>query len=151
MKLEIKLMTEAEIDSLAPFLTALAAYHNRVAVNFSGCYPLVSVSDKCVVLKNGLAAGKSKAAVVIINGKWEGFCAFSQAGKIGSIDYIYINEQLRGQGAGALLMQWMLTELDRLDVELIELKAIIGNEQAVRFYEQYGFAARAVVLAKKLL
>ena len=49
MKLEIKLLTEAEIDSLAPFLTALAAYHNRVAVNFSGCYPLVSVSDKCVL------------------------------------------------------------------------------------------------------
>ena len=81
MKLEIKLLTEAEIDSLAPFLTALAAYHNRVAVNFSGCYPLVSVSDKCVVLKNGLAAGKSKAAVVIVNGKWEGFCAFPRRAK----------------------------------------------------------------------
>lgn len=69
MKLEIKLLTEAEIDWLVPFLTALADYHNQVAVNFSGCYPLVSVSDKCVVLKNGLATGKSKAAVVLANGK----------------------------------------------------------------------------------
>lgn len=132
------------------FLTALADYHNQVAVNFSGCYPLVSVSDKCVVLKNGLATGKSKAAVVLANGKREGCCVFSQTGKFGSIDYLYINEQLRGHGAGALLMCWMLKELGRTGVELLELKAVVGNGQAVRFYEHYGFASKAIVLAKKL-
>lgn len=75
---------------------------------------------------------------------------FSHTDVCGSIDYLYIRQELRGQGAGKMLMQWMLERLERLPLKLLELKVVCGNTEAERFYEHYGFAARTITMAKEL-
>ena len=100
--------------------------------------------------QRGISAGKTVAAVLAVDHGWKGFCVFSHTDVCGSIDYLYIRQELRGQGAGKMLMQWMLERLERLPLKLLELKVVCGNTEAERFYEHYGFAARTITMAKEL-
>lgn len=148
--LTIEILPMKKVGALKPMLMELADHHNQVAVNFQGLYPLLNIDEKIQILQQGIGAGNTVAAILSDGSSWQGFCVFSHTGGCGSIDYLYIRQALRGQGAGKLLMQWMLEQLGQLRLTLLELKVVVGNEQAVRFYEQYGFAARTVTLAKRI-
>ena len=138
------------VGALKPLLLELADYHNQTALNFRGLYPLVCADEKIRTLQRGISAGKTVAAVLAVDHAWKGFCVFSHTDVCGSIDYLYIRQELRGQGAGKMLMQWMLERLERLPLKLLELKVVCGNTEAERFYEHYGFAARTITMAKEL-
>lgn len=148
--LEIKILPAESAVTLKPFLLELADHHNQVSINFRGLYPSISVDEKVLVLQQEISVGKTVAAVLSADHEEQGFCVFSHTDDCGSIDYLYVRKELRGQGAGKLLMQWMLEQLERLPVKLLELKVVCGNHEAVRFYESCGFAAKTITLAKKL-
>lgn len=148
--LKIEMLTVETVGALKPLLLELADYHNQTALNFRGLYPLVCADEKIRTLQWGISAGKTVAAVLAVDHGWKGFCVFSHTDVCGSIDYLYIRQELRGQGAGKMLMQWMLERLERLPLKLLELKVVCGNTEAERFYEHYGFAARTITMAKEL-
>lgn len=148
--LKIEMLTVETVSALKPLLLELADYHNQTALNFRGLYPLVCADEKIRTLQRGISAGKTVAAVLAVDHAWKGFCVFSHTDVCGSIDYLYIRQELRGQGAGKMLMQWMLERLERLPLKLLELKVVCGNTEAERFYEHYGFAARTITMAKEL-
>ena len=129
--LKIEMLTVETVGALKPLLLELADYHNQTALNFRGLYPLVCADEKIRTLQRGISV-------------------FSHTDVCGSIDYLYIRQELRGQGAGKMLMQWMLERLERLPLKLLELKVVCGNTEAERFYEHYGFAARTITMAKEL-
>lgn len=109
--LKIEMLTVETVGALKPLLLELADYHNQTALNFRGLYPLVCADEKIWTLKRGISAGKTVAAVLAVDHGWKGFCVFSHTDVCGSIDYLYIRQELRGQGAGKMLMQWMLDDL----------------------------------------
>ena len=58
---------------------------------------------------------------------------------------IYTQSDLTGQGIGAALMDWALTEARARGADEIQLSVFSGNEGAQRFYARYGFVKVADV------
>ena len=52
---------------------------------------------------------------------------------------------VRGKGYGAAFMDWALNTFRELGVRNIDVKVVYGNE-AIRFYQKYGFRERSVIL-----
>lgn len=96
--LKIEMLTVETVGALKPLLLELADYHNQTALNFRGLYPLVCADEKIRTLQRGISAGKTVAAVLAVDHAWKGFCVFSHTDVCGSIDYLYIRQELRGQG-----------------------------------------------------
>lgn len=59
--------------------------------------------------------------------------------KTGEIYAIYLLPDRWGQGFGAALMQEGLARLQERGYQSVSLWVLVGNERAVRFYEQFGF------------
>ena len=57
---------------------------------------------------------------------------------------VVLNSQ-RGKGHGARLMKWAMDKLREAGVAFVEVKVVDGNE-AIRFYEKYGFKMNAHLL-----
>ena len=101
MMLKIEMLTVETVGALKPLLLELADYHNQTALNFRGLYPLVCADEKIRTLQRGISAGKtvrSSSGWLIIG--WKGFCVFSHTDVCGSIDYLYIRQELRWAGGG---------------------------------------------------
>ena len=139
-----------EIDSneaykLENCLLALAAHHNRVSVNFKGCYPKTPVEQTIKHFSEDLDSGKSSIAVIEKNNAIIGFCKINIDGKIGVLEYLIVLEICRGLGYGAALMEWALSKFRLHEVHDIDVKVADGND-AVSMYEKYGFKMNAHIL-----
>ena len=66
----------------------------------------------------------------------------------GKLDYLVVLPGARGRGLGDMLMQWALAEFARYGLGQIEVKVVYGND-AVAFYEKYGFQLNAQILVTK--
>ncbi len=62
----------------------------------------------------------------------------------GDIDKVMVEERLRGQGIGRLLLQRLLEEGGRRGITEFTLEVRAGNQAAVRLYEKLGFVAEGV-------
>ena len=109
--LKIEMLTVETVGALKPLLLELADYHNQTALNFRGLYPLVCADEKIRTLQRGISAGKTVAAVLAVDHAWKGFCVFFFFFVCGSVDYLYIGQDMPGQGAGKMLIEWMLEDL----------------------------------------
>lgn len=59
-----------------------------------------------------------------------------------------ILKEHRGKGCGKLLMDWAMRLFEEYDIHRIEVKAVDGNDDAIRLYEKYGFKINAHILVK---
>jgi ribosomal protein S18 acetylase RimI-like enzyme len=85
-----------------------------------------------------------------------GFCSLNiknnlwQAGSLGHIDELVIDEKQRGKGYGRALIR-AITEIARKNgCKRIELDSAFHRESAHDFYESLGFENRAYLFSKKL-
>lgn len=147
-KLVIKELAPAETEQLLPCLEALDAYHNAVSVHFSGSYPARENSMKLADFKRSLKDGTSKLAGVFQESDLLGFCKIDLFEDHGKLDYLVVLPGARGRGLGDMLMQWALAEFARYGLGQIEVKVVYGND-AVAFYEKYGFQLNAQILVTK--
>ncbi|MGM9570281.1 MAG: GNAT family N-acetyltransferase [Phascolarctobacterium sp.] len=147
-KLVLKELAPAETGQLLPCLEALDAYHNAVSVHFSGSYPARENSVKLAEFKQSLEDGTSKIAGVFQESDLLGFCKIDLFASYGKLDYLVVLPRARGRGLGDKLMQWALAEFARYGLEQIEVKVVYGND-AVAFYEKYGFQLNAQILVTK--
>lgn len=67
----------------------------------------------------------------------------------GEIDSIFVDEQFRGKGLGASLMEKALSWLDDHACRTIRVSVAEGNEPAMGFYRNFGFFERFTVLQRK--
>ena len=147
-KLVLKELAPAETEQLLPCLEALDAYHNAVSVHFSGSYPARENSVKLAEFKRSLKDGTSKLAGVFQESDLLGFCKIDFFESHGKLDYLVVLPGARGRGLGGMLMQWALAEFTRHGLGQIEVKVIYGND-AVAFYEKYGFRINAQIMVTK--
>ncbi|CAG9613007.1 Mycothiol acetyltransferase [Bacillus rhizoplanae] len=61
--------------------------------------------------------------------------------KIGSV---YVSPKARGLGAGRALIETIIENAPRLDIEQIMLDVVVGNEPAKKLYESLGFQTYGV-------
>ena len=147
-KLVLKELAPAETEQLLPCLEALDACHNAVSVFFSGSYPARANSMKLADFKRSLKDGTSKLAGVFQESDLLGFCKIDFFESHGKLDYLVVLPGARSRGLGDMLMQWALAEFTRHGLGQIEVKVIYGND-AVAFYEKYGFRINAQIMVTK--
>ncbi len=134
-----------EIRKLKECLTALAAHHNKVSVNFKGCYPKKPVEDTLEHFVLDLNEEKAHIAVIEKDEKVVGFCKINIENNVGVLEYLVVLEDFRGMGYGAELIEWALNRFSCLGVHDIDVKVADGNE-AISLYEKYGFKMNAHIL-----
>ncbi len=134
-----------EVCKLENCLLALAAHHNKVSVNFKGCYPKTPVEQTIRHFAADLDSGKSYIAVIENDDSIIGFCKINIDDNIGVLEYLIVLGNYRGLGYGAELMEWSLNKFSDYGVKDIDVKVADGNE-AVSLYEKYGFKMNAHIL-----
>ena len=134
-----------EVCKLENCLLALAAHHNKVSVNFKGCYPKTPVEQTIRHFAADLDSGKSYIVVIENDDSIIGFCKINIDDNIGVLEYLIVLGDYRGLGYGAELMEWALSKFSDHGVKDIDVKVADGNE-AVSLYEKYGFKMNAHIL-----
>ena len=134
-----------ETPKLRECLLALAEHHNRVSVNFKGCYPKTPVEDTVRRFAADIESGKSHIAVTETEGGITGFCKIDIGDTAGVLEYLIVLGDFRGRGYGAELIEWALGRFSDAGVHDIDVKVADGNE-AVSLYEKYGFRMNAHIL-----
>lgn len=134
-----------ETYKLKECLLALAAHHNKVSVNFKGCYPKVPIDDTIERFTFDLNEGKAYIAVIENEKKVSGFCKINIDNNVGTLEYLIVLKEFRGMGYGAELIEWALSRFSYFGVHNIDVKVADGNE-AISLYEKYGFRMNAHIL-----
>ena len=141
-------ITCREVYQLEECLKELAEHHNEVSTNFRGCFPKRPFQETLEIFEKDVRNGKSRIAVVEKEKRVLGFCKTDINGSEGIIDYLIVLKECRGNGYGAILLDWALKLLQASGVSRIEVKVVDGND-AVRFYEKHGFQTVSHVLRIK--
>ena len=134
-----------EVFKLKECLAELAEHHNRVSVNFKGNYPKEAFNKTLERFSADLEEGKSHIAVVEEGDRVIGFCKVNCSHNVGTLEYMVVLNSQRGKGHGAQLMNWAMDKFRETGVAFVEVKVVDGNE-AIRFYEKYGFKINAHLL-----
>lgn len=138
-----------EVYRLRECLKQLAEHHNEVSVNFKGYFPKKPVEETLAAFEKALNSCKSRIAVIEEGERISGFCKIDINGEDGSIDYLIVLKECRGCGCGRELMDWAMGALKASGVKRIEIRVVDGND-AVGFYEKYGFKTVSHILRNDL-
>ena len=144
----LRILEIDEIGRLIPCLNELAKHHNQVSNNFKGRYPSVDYEISVERFKEQLLNKETVIAVIEEEGI-AGFCKVDILGTTGKLDYLVVREMNRGKGYGKLLMDWAIKMFDSTKCSYIEVKVVDGND-AIRFYENYGFQINAHILRREI-
>jgi ribosomal-protein-alanine N-acetyltransferase len=77
--------------------------------------------------------------------KLAGYCVFALEGKLVHLISIAVLPGHRRNGVGSALLQNLIMFSKRHDVKELWLEVNLGNKEAIRLYEKFGFA-RAMIL-----
>ena len=138
-------ITSKETGKLYRCLEALAEHHNQVSVHFKGQYPRTSSEQKIAAFEKELEEGRTHIAVADNGTEVVGFCKINIGNSAGVLEYLVVLDQERGKGYGAALMDWALNRFRDSGMKEIDVKVVYGND-AIHFYEKYGFRERSVIL-----
>lgn len=147
--MRLRVLNADEIVDLKGLFAELDAYHNAVAANFSGVYPLMPVDEAIGDAAERVRENRARVeALYDDDGGAVGFCGAQFHGENGEIDWLYVREDLRDQGWGGKLLDNALDYLRGKGVRLVDLFVVKGNP-AKAFYESRGFEERVEVLTAR--
>jgi GNAT superfamily N-acetyltransferase len=69
--------------------------------------------------------------------------SLEHGGLMAEIDELFVSEEVRSMGVGALLVAQAERDLAQRGLVRLQLQLGVGNERARLFYERYGFRPRA--------
>ena len=69
--------------------------------------------------------------------------SLEHGGLMAEIDELFVSDDSRSNGAGALLVTRAERDLAERGLVRLQLQLGVGNQRARKFYEKHGFAARA--------
>ncbi len=134
-----------EVYKLKNCLQELADHHNKVSVNFKGCYPKKPFEETLVHFSSDIDDENSSIGVIEVEDRVIGFCKINYGCDVGAIEYLVVLEEYRGKGYGAQLMEWALNRFKELGIHDADVKVADGND-AISLYEKYGFKMNAHIL-----
>ena len=74
-----------------------------------------------------------------------GFCRIDIADNIGKLNYLVVLQEYRGKGNGVQLMNWAMKTFAEHHINQVDVIVIDGND-AIHFYEKYGFKTKSHIL-----
>lgn len=144
--LTLKQIGPDAVPEVLESLKGLSRHHNNVGT-FGQIYPLLPFELSMKETAEQLREKTARIEALYDGDSMVAFCKSSFAVGLGEIDYLYVDESWRGRGLGDLLMRRMLNYLTENSVELIDLRVVVGNDDARRFYEKFGFQLRSETLS----
>ncbi len=139
---------ENELDLIKDLWQKLNHHHQLRSKNFHQDYlnlPFENRKDELIKKSN---KGKLRLDLALDNtiNKVVGYCISSFSYENGEIDSIFIEEKFRMMGIGDTLMKRALSWMDSNNVENRQVKISVGNDIAIKFYNQYGFHQKHIIL-----
>lgn len=152
MEVEVieKLITLDEIEILREPLEKLHKYHNSKSKYFSGDYPRVTFEERIGDYRENAKYGEYRIEL-LFETKTMHLIAFSIVyGKkaSGKVEVLYVDKGYRSNNLGTKLMNNVIKWFREKDIYDIELTVVYGN-QAVSFYEKFGFFPRSIIMGTK--
>ena len=119
--MKVKEIGIKEVGKLYKCVKALSEYHNVASVNFKGSYPSRPYEATLESFGESLEAGESKIAAIEDAEEIAGFCKVDLHGEKGKLDYLVVLPAYRGNGYGAMLMDWAMEQFRQNKIRQVEV------------------------------
>lgn len=143
MQMEIIKLSKDRIDEIEPLWRELNAHHHEKSKNFKEHFSSFTFAERS---KKLLAVDELVIFAARKNSELVGYCIASFNNGAGEIDSLYVRPQSRGAALGMLLTESVMLWLSGLNCSQISVSVVDGNEEAIPFYEKFGFKKRFEVL-----
>ena len=144
--MEIIQLSKDRIDEIEPLWRELNSHHHEKSKNFKEHFSSFTFAERS---KKLLAVDELVIFAARKNSELVGYCIASSNNGTGEIDSLYIKPQFRGASLGKLLTESAMLWLSGLNCSQISVSVVDGNEEAIPFYEKFGFKKRFDVLQIK--
>ena len=144
--MEIVEISKERTDEIEPLWRELNFHHYEKSENFKGHFSSFTFAERS---KQLLAKDKLTIFTARENSELVGYCIASSSNGIGEINSLYVKPQFRGTLLGKLLTESAMLWLSGLNCSQISICVVDGNEEAIPFYEKFGFKKRFNVLQIK--
>lgn len=148
MEYRLRTICASEAARLESLYRELARHHNEVSAHFGGSFPGVPIEDQLRECAEDIAEGKAEVAVVEGQDGPVAFCKVDVVGDIGYLDELAVMPGHRGRGLGSRLMDWADDVFRERAAHCIELRVVVGNGDALRFYERRGFLSSVLEMKR---
>ncbi|AHV98790.1 GNAT family N-acetyltransferase [Paenibacillus sabinae] len=152
MKIEYLETDQTAFELVQPLWERLRDRHASLPTHFSEQISKNTFEERSRDLLNKSKQGKLKIILArdAVEKRLLGYCISSiNEMKQGEIDSIFIIDDFRGMGIGNALMKRTLDWFEINGIHNICLSVLFGNEQALKFYEKYGFYPRTYLLKNR--
>lgn len=150
MTINYKEIPFSEVEQLRPLWEKLRIHHYERASDFKNDFATTTFEQRQQKLMKNKKAIKIYVAEETSLGRIIGYCIASlHEDHRGEIDSIYIEAEYRKLGIGRTLMERSLEWFAAVGVTEILIEVAVGNEAALPFYRQFGFAPRTYLLKRK--
>lgn len=130
-----------EIQLIKPLWEQLNSLHFDKSTYFKSKYEKFTFDKRMEVIYE-----KSQKGVIRLDMLWDsetksyiGYCLSSINGDLGEIESIYIENQYRKFGLGGKIMESALNWFELNRITNIQIGVVYSNDEALPFYERYGF------------
>lgn len=144
--MEIVEIPKDSIDEIEPLWRELNSHHHERSENFKGHFSSFTFAERS---KKLLAMDKLAIFIAKENAELVGYCIASLNNEAGEIDSLYVKPKFQGSSLGMLLTESAMSWLSSLNCSQVSVYVAEGNEEAIPFYEKFGFKKRFHVLQIK--
>lgn len=146
-----KIITLEEIEILRKPLESLNKHHNNKSIYFSSSYPRVTFDERVKNYRANEKSGKYRIEV-LTSSETEtiiGFCIIYIKLDLGKIEVLYVDENCRRIGIGTKLINNAMKWFALNNIHEIELTVVYGNDDAISFYQKFGFYPRSYIMSNR--
>ncbi|HUI92430.1 MAG TPA: GNAT family N-acetyltransferase [Chitinivibrionales bacterium] len=136
---------------VAPLWKKLTRHHAGISVFFSGQFRSMQWPERRADLLEKSRTGKLHIALADTpKGACVGYCvgAINPKGHA-EIESLFVEEKFRKQRIGSTLVRMVIDWFEAKRVKSMMVNVAVGNENAFKFYEQWGFYPRVTALVRK--
>lgn len=139
-----------EIQLIKPLWEKLNLIHFNNSVYFKSKYEKFTFEKRMKSINRRSENGIVKLDVILDNDTMEymGYCLSSIEDNIGEIESIFIEKQYRRYNLGDKLMLNALNWFEYNSITNIQINVVYANDEAIPFYERYGFYIGNYVLKR---
>lgn len=143
--MEITRLDLSDIHLIQPLWEQLNRLHRERSNYFAAQFDRFTFADRVRELetksRTGIFAARNGEGKAVF-----AYCIASLEDGAGEIDSLYVSPDCRGNRVGHRLMETALAWLSGHGCSKIRISVVHGNEQALGFYEKFGFRQRLVIL-----
>lgn len=140
---------EAGLDQIEPLWTKLIEHIRARSVYFGKWFESRAFEQRKSELLRKASAGKLHIDLAVDGGAYVGYCVSSVCDRVGEIDSIFVQKSHRSLGIGGEMMKRALSWMEREKAMKVNIAVSVGNEEALPFYQHYGFFPKHILLEPK--